>query len=155
MTVEETAAAGNEAQSPQVETPARERKSAAWWDDFWRRPLTSTGRALTCRRTAEEALRLLGPELQRLGAGQRLRVAVARALVAGPEILLADEPTAALDPETAHQVMDLIQQSCRANGATLIVASHDTTLAERFQRRCDLRDHALYETLSATPDRPL
>jgi SAM-dependent methyltransferase len=55
-------------------SPERERKSAAWWDDFWRRPLAATGRALTCRRTAEEALRLLGPELGRLGAGERLRV---------------------------------------------------------------------------------
>lgn len=53
---------------------ARERKSAAWWDDFWRRPLAATGRALTCRRTAEEALRLLEPELRRLPAGQHLRV---------------------------------------------------------------------------------
>jgi SAM-dependent methyltransferase len=55
-------------------TPERERKSAAWWDDFWARPLNATGRALTCRRTAEEALRLLGPELGRLAAGARLRV---------------------------------------------------------------------------------
>jgi SAM-dependent methyltransferase len=54
--------------------PERERKSAAWWDDFWRRPLTSTGRALTCRLTAETALRLFGPELDRLPHGGRLRV---------------------------------------------------------------------------------
>jgi SAM-dependent methyltransferase len=54
--------------------PARERKSAAWWDAFWARPLTARGRALTCRRTAEEAVRLLGPELGRLPPGGRLRV---------------------------------------------------------------------------------
>ena len=54
--------------------PLRERKSAAWWDDFWRRPLTATGRALTCRRTAEEALRLLSRDLERLAPGARLRV---------------------------------------------------------------------------------
>ena len=54
--------------------PVRERKSADWWDDFWRRPLTATGRALTCRRTAEEALGLLGPELDRLVPRDRLRV---------------------------------------------------------------------------------
>jgi SAM-dependent methyltransferase len=52
----------------------RERKSAAWWDDFWRRPLPATGRALTCRRTAEETLRLLAPDLDRLAPGARLRV---------------------------------------------------------------------------------
>jgi ubiquinone/menaquinone biosynthesis C-methylase UbiE len=50
------------------------RKNAAWWDDFWARPLAATGRALTCRRTAEETLRLLGPELTRTAPGSRLRV---------------------------------------------------------------------------------
>ena len=52
----------------------RERKSAAWWDEFWRRPLAATGRALTCRRTAEEALRLLAPDLLQLTPEGRLRV---------------------------------------------------------------------------------
>ena len=56
------------------DAPVRERKSAAWWDEFWHRPLQATGRALTCRRTAEEALRLLAPDLDRLAPGQRLRV---------------------------------------------------------------------------------
>jgi SAM-dependent methyltransferase len=55
-------------------TPLRERKSAAWWDEFWGRPLAATGRALTCRRTAEEALRLLAPELDRLASGRPARV---------------------------------------------------------------------------------
>jgi SAM-dependent methyltransferase len=52
----------------------RERKSAAWWDEFWRRPLQARGRALTCRRTAEVALGLLAPDLDRLAPGRRLRV---------------------------------------------------------------------------------
>jgi len=54
--------------------PDRPRKSAAWWDDFWARPLAATGRALTCRRTAEEALRLLRPALAQLPPGGRLRL---------------------------------------------------------------------------------
>ena len=54
--------------------PVRERKSAAWWDEFWARPLAATGRSLTCRRTAEEALRLLAPELRGLPPGGCLRV---------------------------------------------------------------------------------
>lgn len=54
--------------------PLHERKSAAWWDAFWCRPLTATGRTLTCRRTAEEALGLIAPELARLVPGSRLRV---------------------------------------------------------------------------------
>src|SRR4051794_10443453 len=53
---------------------ARERKSAAWWDEFWARPLNARGRALTCRRTAEETLRLLSRELRRVPPGGRLRV---------------------------------------------------------------------------------
>ena len=57
-----------------VTLPARERKSADWWDQFWQRPLAATGRQLTCRRTAEEALQLLAPELGQLPAGTRLRV---------------------------------------------------------------------------------
>ena len=51
-----------------------QRKTAAWWDEFWQRPLSATGRALTCRRTAEEALRLLRPALSSLAPGQQLRV---------------------------------------------------------------------------------
>lgn len=78
-----------------------------------------------------------------LSAGQRLRVAIARALIAKPALLLADEPTAALDPETGAQVMDLIQRICRAQNATLIVASHDPTLGERFAQVAELRDGTL------------
>ena len=58
--------------------PIRERKSAAWWDAFWTRPLNARGRALTCRRTAEETLGLLAPELARLGAHQAERPSTRR-----------------------------------------------------------------------------
>lgn len=78
-----------------------------------------------------------------LSAGQRLRVAVARALIAKPALLLADEPTAALDPETGAQVMDLIQRVCHAHKATLIVASHDPALSERFAQVAELRGGTL------------
>src|SRR5436190_7267539 len=63
-------------ETPSATPPSTEpqRKSAAWWDAFWHRPLSATGRALTCRRTAEEALRLLAPELNRLPSGERLRL---------------------------------------------------------------------------------
>src|SRR3954447_22751566 len=57
-----------------VTQPPRERKSAAWWDEFWARPTAARGRALTRQRTVEETLRLLAPELGRLPAGGRLRV---------------------------------------------------------------------------------
>ncbi len=64
-----------------------------------------------------------------LSTGQRLRVAVARALAARPALVLADEPTAALDEQSGVVVMDLLQEHCRQQRATLIVASHDPALA--------------------------
>ena len=73
-----------------------------------------------------------------LSTGQRMRVAVARALVNRPQLVLADEPTAALDSESAAAVMDLVQQTCRQNDAILLVASHDPALLTRFDTVADL-----------------
>lgn len=87
-----------------------------------------------------------------LSTGQRLRVAVARALAALPAFVLADEPTAALDGQSGAIVMDLLQERCRRSGATLLVASHDPALAARFDRVVDLRGGVLQE---ASPPAPL
>jgi putative ABC transport system ATP-binding protein len=70
----------------------------------------------------------------RMSVGQQQRVAVARALSCGPALVLADEPTASLDPENARTAMDLIQQTCRLHGAALLCTSHDPSLRERFER---------------------
>ena len=69
-----------------------------------------------------------------LSGGQQQRVAIARALVGGPAIVLADEPTGSLDPDTGTRVMDALFESCAATGATCIVATHDLALAQRFDR---------------------
>jgi cell division transport system ATP-binding protein len=61
-------------------------------------------------------------------------VAVARALVGDPALLLADEPTGNLDPERTLEVMDLIEGAA-ARGTTVVVATHDRSLLERYQRR--------------------
>jgi putative ABC transport system ATP-binding protein len=74
-----------------------------------------------------------------LSAGQRVRVAVARALVNQPQLLLADEPTAALDSANAKAIMELLHERARADSATLIVASHDPNLAAHFDRIYDLQ----------------
>jgi putative ABC transport system ATP-binding protein len=66
-----------------------------------------------------------------LSVGQRQRVAIARALVHRPALVLADEPTAALDPETADVVMELLVEQTRAEDATLVVATHDRERAAR------------------------
>ncbi|MDX1992529.1 MAG: ABC transporter ATP-binding protein [bacterium] len=68
----------------------------------------------------------------KLSTGQRLRVAIARALANRPPLLLADEPTAALDPASGEAVMRLMQDTCRQQGALLLVASHDPALAALF-----------------------
>jgi ABC-type lipoprotein export system ATPase subunit len=79
---------------------------------------------------------------EELSIGQQQRVAVARALVCGPDVVLADEPTASLDPETALVAMELIQEACRDRGAALLCVSHDPSMAERFGRRVALDELA-------------
>lgn len=73
--------------------------------------------------------------VERLSVGQQQRVAVARALACSPALVLADEPTASLDPENTGAAMDLIQGICRDTGAALLCVSHDPSMAQRFPRR--------------------
>lgn len=68
-----------------------------------------------------------------LSGGQRQRVAIARALIKRPSLVIADEPTASLDSNTADQVLDLMRERGHAEGAAFVIASHD----ERLTRRCD------------------
>lgn len=67
-----------------------------------------------------------------LSTGQRQRVVIARAVVHRPRLLLADEPTASLDDARATQVADLLHHEAEAAGATLVVATHDRRLTDRF-----------------------
>ncbi len=78
----------------------------------------------------------------RLSVGQQQRVAVARAIACNPALVLADEPTASLDPESGDTAMDLIQQSCREINAALLCVSHDPAMAQRFTRRASLDELA-------------
>jgi ABC-type lipoprotein export system ATPase subunit len=70
----------------------------------------------------------------RLSVGQQQRVAVARALANRPGLVLADEPTGALDPKTAQQVLELIRKLCNEVGASLLLVSHDPAISSQFQR---------------------
>ena len=74
-----------------------------------------------------------------LSGGQQQRVAIARALVGEPEVILADEPTGALDSRTGSQVMQLFHQ-LHAEGRTLIIVTHDEQVARQCQRRITLAD---------------
>ena len=67
-------------------------------------------------------------------------MALARAMVMGPGLILADEPTGNLDPNTAAGVFDLMLQLNQTLGSTLVVVTHSMELAARFPRRLQLRD---------------
>jgi putative ABC transport system ATP-binding protein len=75
-----------------------------------------------------------------LSGGQCQRVAIARALVGRPRLLLADEPTGALDSATGERVLDLMLALHRERGMTLIVVTHDAAIARRLSRCLTLRD---------------
>lgn len=72
-----------------------------------------------------------------LSVGERQRVAIARALVNHPPLILADEPTANLDPRTARQVFLLLQELCHEGTHTLVVVTHDVAIADRLPERFD------------------
>ena len=74
-----------------------------------------------------------------MSGGQKQRVAIARALIAKPRLILADEPTGALDSETSKQIMDLLSE-IHQSGITVLVVTHDADVASRTQRTIRLKD---------------
>ena len=82
-----------------------------------------------------------------LSGGQQQRVAIARALVTEPSILLADEPTGALDQKTGIQVMELFEE-INAEGRTIIMITHDTAIAQRAKRVVQILDGRITEERS-------
>lgn len=75
-----------------------------------------------------------------LSVGQQQRVAVARALIGRPPLIIADEPTSSLDSDSRQAFLKLLFDEVQLAGSTLLFVSHDAALAESFNRRIDLRD---------------
>jgi putative ABC transport system ATP-binding protein len=112
---------------------------------------------------AREARRQILPLLERLGLGERRshraeqlsmgerqRVMIARALSTQPQLLLADEPTGSLDSERGRQVLEMLSQTCRERGVSLILVTHDPQAAAFADRVFTLRDGRL---IKHEPDR--
>jgi len=119
-------------------------------------PLMLTG---VDRRAAEQtaamwlaALGLAGFESRRIGqlsGGQAQRVAIARAQTTGAAVVFADEPTGALDSQTSTEVMDALIRSTTDRGRSLVVVTHDETVAARCSRLVRLADGRIVDEVSA------
>jgi len=84
-----------------------------------------------------------------LSGGQKQRVAIARALAANPKLLLADEPTGALDTKTSHEIMAFIQQ-LNDEGKTILMVTHEEDIANMCKRIVRLKDGVIMEDVKVT-----
>ena len=109
------------------------------------------------RQYLEELAKLLGISGRlthlphELSGGQQQRVAIARALITKPDIIFADEPTGNLDSKSGGEVMELLENSCRKMGKTLVIITHDNRIAERARRQFVIMDGVVMEKDSVRP----
>ena len=87
-----------------------------------------------------------------LSGGEQQRVAIARALAKNPKLLLCDEPTGALDYQTGKQILQLLQDTCRREGITVIIITHNSALAPMADRLIRFKSGKVTdETLQPSP----
>jgi ABC-type lipoprotein export system ATPase subunit len=86
-----------------------------------------------------------------LSQGEKQRVAIGRALITKPALLLADEPTGNLDPRNKHRILDLLLHHADQRGVTVAMVTHDHGLLDRFQRVIDVGDFHQYTNILDTP----
>ena len=91
----------------------------------------------------------LGHRIQKLSGGERQRTALCRALMNKPKILLADEPTGSLDERSGGAVFELLLDLVATEGVTLLMATHDRSLARQCDRQLEMHDGRLHEPASA------
>ena len=112
-------------------------------------PLRYSGNLNGRKQRAMDALRAVGLQDRmthrpyELSGGQQQRVAIARAIVNNPAIIMADEPTGNLDSKVGKEIMSLLLNLNKESGTTLIIITHDPTIAEQTQRVIRLRDGLL------------
>jgi putative ABC transport system ATP-binding protein len=90
-----------------------------------------------------------------LSGGQKQRVAIARALVSHPPIVLADEPTAALDSHSGRDVVNLMQTLAKEQGCTILIVTHDNRILDVADRIIKMEDGALVTNSELTPNNQL
>ena len=90
-----------------------------------------------------------GKHIKKLHGGQKQRVAIARALASDPKVLLADEPTGALDTQTSCEVMELIQQ-INDEGKTILLVTHEDDIAHMTKRIVKLKDGLIIDDTQVT-----
>lgn len=119
--------------------------------------VVAEGRASQTRRRAAELLTELGLGdrvdhlVTRLSAGERQRVAIGRALMNSPALLLVDEPTSALDTERGRQVMQLLRDEVTRRGTAGVVVTHDTRMVDVCDRVLRIRDGRIDEPQQQAP----
>ena len=108
------------------------------------RPSTARKLAMDCLRKVDMEQRA-GHRPDEMSGGQQQRVSIARAIIGRPSILLADEPTGALDTGTGQEIMNLFKKMNEEEGITVVIITHDPKIAAQCRRSIQMIDGRIYE----------